>query len=45
MKKHIDTAIVPVYCFWYPVSLSVGCSASLLPEGCFPNHINEGAIL
>lgn len=28
-----------------PLSLCVGCSASSLPEGCFPNHINEGAML
>lgn len=29
----------------YPPSLCVGCSASSLPEGWFPNHINEGAML
>ena len=39
--KPTDSAIVPLYCCWYPLSLGEGCSASSLPEGCFPNHINE----
>lgn len=44
-EKHTDSAIVPLYCCQYPLSLGVGCSASSLPEGCFPNHINEAAML
>lgn len=44
-KTHWHSAIVQLYCCRYPLSLGVGCSASSLPEGCFPNHINEGAML
>lgn len=36
---------MPPHCYGSPLSLCVGCSASSLPEGCFPNHINERAML
>lgn len=44
-KKRSDGAIVPPHSDRSPLSLCVGCSASSPPEGCFPNHINEGAML
>lgn len=44
-EKQTDGAIVLLQPCWYLTSLCVGCSASSLPEGCFPNHINEGAML
>lgn len=43
--KRTDVAIVLLQPCRHPRSLCVGCSASSLPEGCFPNHINEGAML